>query len=337
VHNAGTWFMDLPAEGWLKDPGIWQEIRKLKRIYSELHRQRTLSAVHSEVAVIVDEKSVYAMSADNDLMQALLYKNRYALSRMGLTCGYYLLDDLVNGKVPQAKMYVFLNAIQLHGDERAYINTKLKNQDCTLLWVYASGLMDENGTDPANIESLTGLPVRRFAAPEDPTVLVDPDATVHGHKPFRGTTISYQLDAFHPGPVSDTKTVSPLFYLEDSPIAIGTYRESQRIAVGCARTGRALSVFYGSPLLSTGFLMDLSRESGVHLFSDSGDDFIFSSRHFLAISAVSTGTRTVRLPQRSDVVDLLDGRLIGRSLESFELQMRKDETRLYGIDFDLQE
>jgi hypothetical protein len=166
---------------------------------------------------------------------------------------------------------------------------------------------------------------------------VDPDATVHGHKPFRGTTISYQLDAFHPGPVSDTKTVSPLFYLEDSPIAIGTYRESQRIAVGCARTGRALSVFYGSPLLSTGFLMDLSRESGVHLFSDSGDDFIFSSRHFLAISAVSTGTRTVRLPQRSDVVDLLDGRLIGRSLESFELQMRKDETRLYGIDFDLQE
>jgi hypothetical protein len=83
--------------------------------------------------------------------------------------------------------------------------------------------------------------------------------------------------------------------------------------------------------------MDLSRESGVHLFSDSGDDFIFSSRHFLAISAVSTGTRTVRLPQRSDVVDLLDGRLIGRSLESFELQMRKDETRLYGIDFDLQE
>ena len=335
VHNTGTWFMDLPAEGWLKDPRIWQEISRLKSIYRGLCEQDKVRPVHSEVAVIVDEKSIYAMTASNALMQSLLYRNRYFLSRLGVTCGYYLMSDLVGGRVPKARVYVFLNAIEVSADERRYIGETLKQQECTLLWVYASGLIDGDTANCGNIEALTGLSVGQLAQPENPAIRMTENAVFSDSSMLQEAVIPYSLSAFNPGPLSESQEVSPLFYVTDDCDALGAYDNNQKVAIGLKKTGAATSVFYGSPLLSTRFLINLCKSSKVHLYSDTGHDFILNNRHFFAISAEAEGRKQIQLPQISDVYDLSCNELLVKGTRDLEFEMARNETKLLGVDFSL--
>ncbi len=332
IHNSGTWFMDLNGEGWLKDEKIWQEINSINNIYQALFEQSKVEQFNSEVAVIVDEKSIYAMDANHELMQSLVYKNRYFLSRMGVSCGYYLLSDLLKGKVPKAKLYIFLNAVDVSTDERKYIDNSLKKQDSTLLWIYAPGFIDKDKSSCKNIESLTGFEVGQFDNLEIPEIRMLANEKFAN---MEAKIITYNLDAFIPGQFPVTPEISPLFYIKNDCEVLGTYTASNKGAIGFKKTGTANSFFYGSPLLSTEFLIDLCRFAKVHLYDDTGSGFVFNNKHFLAISSETAGEKTIKLPQMSDVYDLTNNTLLTSQTDCFKIVMDKNETNYYGINFSI--
>ncbi len=116
LRNFGTWWMDLGATGWFNDPGMWNEMARLKALDEPL--LKTPTPFHPEVAAVIDEKSMLRVAAGGTLVtRPGIYESRIALGRMGTPYGQYLLDDVLAGRV-RTKVYVFLDAWCLDADAR---------------------------------------------------------------------------------------------------------------------------------------------------------------------------------------------------------------------------
>ena len=82
---------------------------------------------------------------------------REGLQRSGTSVGYYLIEDLVEGRVPDAKVYVFGGTFHLNRAERDWINANLKRAHKTLIWLYGAGLIDDTSISIQNMREVTGL------------------------------------------------------------------------------------------------------------------------------------------------------------------------------------
>src|SRR4030095_10472519 len=107
-HRCVLWWMDLEASGWLASKEIWDNLARLREVWrSAANATRPLQP---EVAVIVDERSSLYLPCDNAVTAPLLAQLRYHVNRVGASVGYYLLTDLRGGALPDAKLYLVLNA-----------------------------------------------------------------------------------------------------------------------------------------------------------------------------------------------------------------------------------
>jgi len=120
----------------------------------------------AEIAVIFDEKGPMYESLRNNLDWPLIYKQRvYGLSRMGAPYRFHLLTDLVEGKMPDYKLYIFLNCFYLSASagasashaERKAIDEKVKRDGNVALWLFGAGLGNESGLALENMTALTGF------------------------------------------------------------------------------------------------------------------------------------------------------------------------------------
>jgi len=95
----------------------------------------------------VDETSPAYQSVLINLMYPLILKQKqFEFGRMGTPYDLYLHDDLANPSMKDYKFYIFLNTFYLSKDEREVIEERVKRDGNTVLWIYASGFIDE-GTD----------------------------------------------------------------------------------------------------------------------------------------------------------------------------------------------
>ena len=98
------------------------------------------------MAVLVDEASLaYIKNDPAGLGQELIGKTRDLLLRSGASVGFYLQSDVMHDNFPDAKLYLFLNALRVTTAERQAIREKLQRPGKTLAWLYAPGMFDETG------------------------------------------------------------------------------------------------------------------------------------------------------------------------------------------------
>src|SRR5208337_3667654 len=117
IRGFGTWWMDLPAQGWFNDAGIWEEMALLRPVDAAMLERRGPFA--PEIAAIVDEDSMCHLPGGSAAFASdLIHDARAALGRCGAPYGQYLLDDFLVGRVP-AKLQVFLSAWALAPGKRA--------------------------------------------------------------------------------------------------------------------------------------------------------------------------------------------------------------------------
>ena len=174
TRGASCWWMDLMGEGWLDDVSTWKHLGRLKRVYDSLIGDAC--TYRPEIAVIVDEKSCFYLSqSPAPINPSLLRTMRSSLYRIGAPCGFYLLDDLVSGRIPDAKMTVFLNCFAMTHEERVAVRRQCAKDMC--VFFYANGFIDETA-DVRNVEKLLGVPLKmslkkmpgRVKPTEDPLV-----------------------------------------------------------------------------------------------------------------------------------------------------------------------
>lgn len=309
-RRMACWYMDLGGVGWLDGQDIWQNIARLKTHYDQ--NVAAPATFAPEVAVIVDERSPRAIACNRTIMREQCYLLRAKLYRMGAPIRVHYLGDLLAGKVPPAKAYLFLDPFHLDQAARKAIADATRQK--TAVYFYGSGFLGDRADDQL-VSELVGMPVTRIEAESAQVKLLQDDRPLLrglSAEPFGAKAKLDPLWAVEPGP-----GVTPLAALPSGE------------ALVAAKTGPGgLRVYVGTTDAPAALLRNVLRASGVHTYVDS-DDVLSADARFLALTASEAGTKRVVLPKATTVRDLYADRVIGTDVSQFELPMVAGETRLF--------
>jgi hypothetical protein len=318
VRGQGIWWAAWKVDT-AKEPAFLGLLKAFQRVGTfalSLDRRPA-----SEIAVIIDDESIYYESDKNSMDLPLIFEQRlWGLPRMGAPFDTYLLGDLLKKGCPPYKLYIFLNPFRLDDRRRASLRQILRRDERVALWVYAPGLI-RNDLSLENMEDLTGLRFGMGEQPWGPHVHI----TDFDHPITKGLA----QDTFWG---TDSK-FGPLFHVDDPRAReLGQVVYSQ----GNCKPGFAvktfpdwISVYSAAPNLPASVLRGIARFAGAHIYSEAGD-VLYASRELLGVHTVSGGPRTIRLPRKVEVIhDLFEDRRVAADAAEFEVRLAPASTSLF--------
>ncbi len=313
TRGAGLWWMEPVGNGMYASEELLQHNGKLTDIYQT--GLPSFSRYTPEVAVIVDELSGLAANPFMDgvgsegVNISLMVRSRYGLYRMGAPFGTYLMDDLLAGKVPPAKMYIIMNAFKLSNAQLTALRKRVCNNNRTVVWMYTPGIITGDTITPGNVSKVTGISLRQITG-------VDGNIVVEGS--------GEKFDALQSG-------LSPMYAVDDKQASsVARYAGSaDAIAVAQKMMPGYTSVYAGVLQLPTSVLRDVAQNAGVHIYNDQ-DNITIAGNGFVALHATSNGRKVVRLPFYSQVQDALTAKSLGTG-RSFSFDMQKGDSVLLQV------
>jgi hypothetical protein len=325
THGLGIWwFADWPAGSYRKqavDFTPWlAKFRQLATWAMSLNR-----APRSEVAVIVDDESFMYESLRNSINLPLIFRQRVtSLARFGAPHDVYLLNDLIDGHLPEYKMYIFLNPFHLTDARREGLKKQIRRDGKTSVWLYAAGYLNETPSLD-NIADLTGFRLGKWDNPWGPFMHVTHfDHTITRDVPqdlFWGTTAP----------------LAPLFHIEDidatelGQVVYSLGRCQPGLGVKSFQRGGNSwhSVYCATPDIPAPLLRGIARFAGVHLYNDAGD-VIHATPDLLGLHTLSGGKRDIRLANAVEIVyDLFCDEIVATNTDHFEVSLQPISTSLY--------
>lgn len=346
TKGFGMWWTDLHG-GTYHDAKITGLLKKLKGI-----DERYLTAdraSNAEIAVVLDESS-YTYFGDGEpfLSPLLTVQKQWQLAFIGAPWDSYLLSDIENPKMRNYKLYIFLNTFHVTPQERKEIHGKLERNGATAIWVYAPGYIDHN-LSVKNIEALTGIHIKETDSPGELHVNItsfDTPYTSDLKRPTAyGTDVDvenikrwydhqlYLKDPRDPGLERDLPgfSINPRFWSDDSRARVlGTLAGINRPGLVVKKVGNWTSIYSSAPILPAALLRNIAEAAGCHIYSNGGD-VVYADREFLGIYSPSGGHRTIHLPERTDVLDLLNSRVLAHNAMKFDVDLEPNTTLLLGL------
>ena len=126
--------------------------------------------------------------------------------------------------------------------------------------------------------------------------------------------------------------VSPRFYSDDAEAKVlGKLAGIDKPGLVVKKQPGWTSVYSSAPILPAGLLRNIARAAGCHIYSDAGD-IVYANRNILCVYAPGGGTRTIHLPAKSKVVDLLENRTVADGAKDFPLTLKANSAVLLGIE-----
>ncbi len=307
TRGDAVWWMDLMGEGWFNDQDLWHRLSKLRETYeSSMGGFRQYNA---EITVIVDEQSCLDLHPSPEVAGQLIAGFRIQWYRMGAPAGLYLLDDLVAGKVPPAKMYILVDTFRIDDRQLSAIRKQAGRNSATIVWMYAPGIVRNGLLDLSGVSDVTGIKLKKSDSG-------DGNITVEGS----GATFS----ASH-------AHLAPTFAVDDPAArALARYADGGAVAVASKRVGGCTSVYCGTLQVPSSLLREIARQAGVHIYCDT-DDVVMAGNGFVAISASTAGRKTLRMLGICHAVDCASGQDLGTASE-FSFDMQKGDTRILRVE-----
>ena len=320
AHGAGVTWMDLWGQGWLRSPDIWEALGDLTRQAARWERLIPTPPPAPDVAVLVDEASLRFLRNDPDGLGAhLVGQTRDLLLKAGGSVGFYLQSDLVRDDFPDAKLFLFLDALRLTTGERQAIREKLQKPGKTLAWLYAPGLFDENGPSAEEAGDVVGIALRA-----QPWNSRGGSTVVEGRHPLAERLRGQKQ-------IGKDEIVNPLYAVADPQATVVAEYTASGAASLATREHKAgwKSVFFGDPSLALELLRGLYAYANVPVY-EAGDDVVHAGAEgSLTVHGTTSGQRTVTLPRRASVYDVFDDKIVATNALSFRPFVRARATRLY--------
>lgn len=306
LRGFGTWWMDLPGQGWFNSPLIWEQQERLHSVDAAMAQRAT--PFTPEIGAIIDEASMCLLTGGSSVAaRPLIYDARAALGRSGAPYGQYLLRDILEERVAP-RMQVFLSAWQLTAEQRQTLarqrvagpwKTMLgwfglgHASDVMRIWCWAPGYVYPDHRDVAGIAAATGFKARSATLP---TAEVTPTALGRKHGLVQAWGPKAKID--------------PLFSVEAGADEVWATYSDGTPAVAVRHTSTGYDVFVGVPQLTPELISALAGLAGVHRYAQPGAALWAANNH-LSIQALETGTITLDVGSRGTVYDALDGVKIG--------------------------
>ena len=150
---SGVEFKDW-GRGWFEDAETMAAIRRLNQLAQEsVHHDRTLTA---QVAVVVNPHSTCHVRDDSTIYWSINHQQAHlCYPRIGAPYDRIMVDDL--DKAREYKLYIIQDAFHLTDRQRALIKDKVCARGHTVLWIYAPGIVSEDGISVEAMSDLVGM------------------------------------------------------------------------------------------------------------------------------------------------------------------------------------
>jgi len=341
----GWWFQMGPD--WYHHPPILDLFRTLQQVGDAAVQLDRRSA--TDVAAVVDLESLFtgpAFPISSAVLDAFKVQE---LCRIGTPVDFYELDDLLAPHAPRYRMIIFLNCFSLTDRERRLIEQRLRRDGAMLVWMFAPGLFNPDRKPEmalAHSRDVLGFALdhrRGNALKLDMRLTTAGAAALRGFDPSRVfggfERLEWALDPKTGGVrrvPARPFTVRERFIGPDGPDLpasiriLARFSDSGEPSMVMRTSKHATDVWIGSVVAPAALLRALAGRAGCHLYCDA-DEIVYANRSFLAVHTAASGERTFHLRRPTDVIDVLDGRVLGRQVSAFTDDIPAYHTRLYAL------
>jgi hypothetical protein len=364
VKGVLGWYWDFQFR-WFTERWFFRMFEELQDIGIAVQEARPRSA--AEVAVFIDEGSIPYSVGDNRLLTNLGHRLMiHEINRIGCPHDVYLFDHVRRADLPDYKLYVFLNAYRATDAQRRAIR-RLRRDGHVLFFPHASGFLNDDARRAASVDNmadLMGMDFKEFDVARPTTVITtDRDHPLVNALPVGhtfGQFPRYLRSSLRGGTDDDPLfprilAVSPVFAVDDAeavplgyytfdelPEAVATSRRKRRPRrrddanyIGfAAKQGKDwTSVYAGVVAMTSELLRGLAKFAGAHVYLDTDDTFYANDRLVVLHTNWRPGdTRTIRLPRRTNVYDLLNrGKLAARSTRELTIPVKPKTTYAFYL------
>lgn len=307
------------SNGWIsRDPRQSQVIKRLREV-ADRWLEWDRAPDPRGIAVIVDEDTPACyLSHHIQAMYWLVYRQKEVFERVGAPWNVYLLDDLVEGRVPEARCYFFVNTFHMTEVARNYINANLKSDGRTLVWMYAPGYIGADDLDVARIGEMTGMEMTEVE--EMRPWRLAPSADHHFTAGLTAADI-----------VQPNIDIGPVFYPSGDEIEVaGMWEGSDLPALAVRRFDDWTSVYSATPLLSPKLVKRIAEDAGVAV-RVAGVEPSYVSRNMIGLHSAVARTETLRFTEPMRVIDLLTGEILAADATELEVTVPGPGTRLLHV------
>ena len=314
-RHCGTWWMDF-GTGWMADAAIFDSFARARDIWQQTP---ATGAFEPQVAMITDEASNFYLRSSSEITAFTVSRMRQRFNIMGCPVGLYLLDDLCEGKLPASvRLYVFLNDFRLTDQQRQQIRAQMGREGRVALWLYAPGYVNQ-AASADNVADVVGFRLAQWDEPGSTRIALSEELPA-----WLQSAPARQV-------FGDDRKPSPRFTVppQAGVTPLGNYEGTPRVGLASKEMGGWTSVFCGALEVSPEVLRAAARFAGAHVYCDT-NDVISACPGFVSIHASSAGEKTLRLPEKVAVTDLITGERMAGTTDRLVLAMAKGETRLLG-------
>jgi beta-galactosidase len=315
AQDAGVWWRVFEND-WYHQNETMETIAAMKRA-GDASRAVDKSSV-AQVALVYDENTPYYLTGgENAFLRAQVWGAYEGAARMGAPFDMILMDDLLDDlkgkKLPDYKLYVFLDAYRMDDATRKAIAEKVRKNNAVAVWCYAPGYMDGANFGVKAMQELTGIKLSEKREEQQLTLQV--------------------TDAKHP----ITKFAKPFSSYKFGPVF--SVADEQAKILATTANGPALAVKEFKNWRSVYSLMPLTQEilqglcdyAGVPVYSRSFD-VLYANRGYVFLYTSSAGEKTIALPVKADVTEVLSNKVVAHDAQKFSEKLESGAARLYRID-----
>lgn len=319
-YGMGQWYYELAAGSFAVDYAQ-EGIERAVGIY-----EKSLDAKPSEsksrIAVFTDGtiNSYISQPYQDPLLLPALSIARSSLFLSGASMAIYGIEDLMNPKLPEFSVYVFLNSWYLSSTQRQFIKENLQKKGKTLVWVGPAGYIDETGASLSRMSDIVGIDFAKEARFQKLQV----ESRDTAEKPF-GSLLPRQGVAW-----------PDLFGLnikvEDrKAVPIGWYAGGNDVA-NAIKTNRDYTVaFVAAPGgLGPDLLNAICQYAKVPTESDFGNGVVLKN-DILTLHGVAGGKTKVRFPRPVKLINLLEKQDDIACAEELAVDLKPGETKLFKV------
>lgn len=317
VKGAVTQWYDF-SNGWIaRDPRQGQIIGKLHNIDQQWVTWPDRAPDPNSVAVVVDEQSPSAyMSHAFEINLWAVYQQKMTFERMGAPFNFYLLKDVVSGKLPKFKCYFFLNCYKMSDADRQWLLNNLQGNGRTLVWLYAPGYVNDRDLNVQRISELTGMKMEQRDEP-----LMWHTSLKPGH-PLGQDVLDWQQPNFK---------ITPTFIPQGEGDVAAVYEGTDLPALAIRKLPTWTSVYSAGPILSPLVVKRLVQAAGVPITVE-GVEPSYVSRNLIGLHTAVPRTERLHFGRMVKVTDLMTGEVLGQKVRDLEVKLEGPQTRLLKLD-----
>ena len=288
------------------------------------------------IAMIIDDTSVLETNGTgNYLNEAVMWEYKLGLARCGVPFRTYMFEDLALEQFPKHCVYYFPNLFRIDSERMALLKEKVFRDGNIVVWGPGTGISDGSVIGIESAIELTGFSFRVMPANAQRRIQISnfdhPLTAGLDEALFIGGTLPY-------GPVlipTDGLELGRLWTKGGLNEVGMAFREYGKGAAGNGKNGHGpgdyASLFMTAVQLPADLWRNIARYGGAHVYSEGGE-ILLADRNIVAMHSLKSGRKTIMLPEKRPVRDLVTGKRISRGTKTITFNMDAPATAVFLLE-----